>query len=65
MYLVTMEDDHGMWMDDPEAYDGRKEALSAAAKMADRFKRQATVYKCDLYADVEPEKPEAKADAPS
>ena len=64
-YLVTMEDDHGMWLDSPEGYDTAQQAETFAGKLANRFKRAATVYRCEFVADVEPgQAAETKADAP-
>lgn len=53
MYLVTMEDDEGMWMEDPAGCDDRDEAFRHARKFANRWKRPATIYKCEFMTEVE------------
>lgn len=54
MYLVTMEDDTGCWLEDPNVYDDRQEAYIAAARLANKWRRQAALYKCEFLTEIDP-----------
>ena len=49
MYLVTLEDNEGMWMDDPKGYDTEEEARKAAAEFPSPT-WTVCIYRCDLLA---------------
>lgn len=50
MYLVTWEDDDGMWLDDPEGFDTLTEAKIYAAQHP---ARRADIYSCSHLMTVE------------
>ncbi len=54
MYLVTMEDDTGCWLEEPNAYDDRREAAAYAMRLANRYKRPAAIYKCEFITEIDP-----------
>lgn len=62
MYLVTMEDDTGCWLEEPNAYDDRHEAHVAAMRLANKWKRQAAIYKCEFLTEVDPAREPAAAE---
>lgn len=65
MYLVTMENDDGMWVDDPLGCVDLQEAYVHAGFLASRWKRSAVIYKCEFVTEVDPGQFAEKTDAAS
>lgn len=55
MYLVTFEDDNGIWTDSPEGFDSLKEAeeYTVEFQTALLLDRCMAIYSCDLIKTVE------------
>lgn len=53
MYLVTWEDDQGMWLDDPEGFDTEREARACAAKYPARKAACVAIYDCHLLTTID------------
>ena len=59
MYIVVVEADDGSWLSDVDGFDTSGAAKDFAVRMANKYRRNATVWHCDSPFDVEPSKPES------
>lgn len=58
MFLLTTEDDDGMWIDEPEGYDSETEArLAMASRPAPGPHTAFVIYRCSQVAAREEPKP--------
>lgn len=53
MYLVTWEDDDGMFLDDPEVFETEKDARDCAVKYPPRPASCVVIYHCNHVATIE------------
>lgn len=54
MWLVTIEDEFGMWFDDPEAFNSMKEAEDHASSLKGIVQGHVIViYKCDAVKTID------------